>query len=235
MTVLNTEVYFVVTGYNFESTDSFNTVYVNSESCKDVAANFKKINREFRINGVLLPPNAQVPIITYRNDDNEGFTFNSINKRLDIMSKNFKEEKIDFYSKILKDLTSFKLQEVSNIGINFIVHYNTGDKKLNIFNANIHQTIKDFPKNVGFQVTLEFDLSNDFNKNCIATYDITKIQGEEETDTDHIYAVIANYNFQLIADKASPIERFKELESITNQIDEVYKRFKKTYSEIFEL
>lgn len=234
MTVLNTEAYFIVTGYNFESTDSFNTVYINSEACKDIAANFKKTSREYKINGTLLQQ-AQVPIITYRKDENEEFNFNSITKRLDIISKNFQDEKIEFYSKILKDLTSFKLQEVSNIGINFLVHYNTGNKKLNIFNAHIHQTIKDFPKNVGFQVTLEFDLSKDFHKDCIATYDITKIQGGDNSDKDYIYVVAANYNFQLKADKASPIERFKELESITDQIDQVYIKFKQTYEEIFKL
>lgn len=235
MTVLNTEVYFIVAGYNFESTEHFNTVYSNSESCKEIATEFKKQSAELKVNGILLPPNIPAPLITYKNKSNEEIIFNSINKRLDIRSKDFKEEKIEFFSKILKDLTSFKLQEVSNVGVNFLVHYNTGNKKLNIFNANIHKTIQDFPKNVGFQVTLEFDLSKDFNNDCLATYDITKIQGGDNTDKDYIYVVAANYNFPLKADKASPIERFKELESITNQIGDVYIKFKQTYDEIFKL
>ena len=235
MGVIKTEATFIVTDYNFESVEKFENVLSQSSIYEKINGNnFKKVvMNQFKINGILLNADAPKPVIIYKNDDSDEIRYNHINRRLELVIRNYDDNKESFWGELLKDLSAFKLQEISNIGLNFFVEYDTGDKKLNIFNSEIHTKIKDFPKNVNFQVTLPFDLSEDFKHNCIGIYDITKIKVED--GKEHTYGIASNFNFALIEDKSDPIKRLNELQLITGQINDIFAKFKETYSQIVEL
>lgn len=234
MGVIKTEATFIVTDYNFESAERFEDVLTKSSIFEKISDNnFNKIENKFKINGILLDVNAPKPFVNYKNNENDEIRYNHINRRLEIIIKNYGENKELFFGELLKDLCAFKLQEISNIGLNFLVEYDTGEKKLNIFNSEIHTKVKDFPKNVGFQVTLPFDLSEDFKHKCTATYDITKIEGGD--GKNYTYAIISNFNFALTADKADPLKRLEELQLITGQINNIFSKFEETYDQIVKL
>lgn len=234
MGILKLDATFVVTDYNFQTTEQFSNLFENSESCKEFVQNFSQLNiGHFKINDVLVQGNYPKPIIIYRDDKKNEIRYNHLNKRLEIISQNYSEDQDKFIKELLITLSQFKLQEISYIGFNFILDYDKENDKLNIFNSKINEKFPDFPKNIGFSVTLPIDLSNEFEHPCIATYEITKISIYD--GKNHVYRITANYNFSLNADKGNVTSRLKELQSIIEQLSKIYNKFSETYIKVIEL
>lgn len=157
-------------------------------------------------------------------------------KKVSIEAKKY-EEKKETLKKILNAVSNMQIANITAIGINYDVIYNTAKKRLNIFNSSIHAEFPDWEKNVGFKVTIPLDLQERELK-CNSFFEIKKHSGGKEKNgefKEYKYNITANYHFKINSDKAIIDNRLKELKTIIDKIDVSYADFEEKCKKVIKL
>ncbi len=220
---------FSIYNYVFPDTMSFKNEFQNSDTCKEISTNFEEQAVKIKVSGYL-PPNLKIPspIIVFANGTCQ-IIYDDINKKIDITSSNYKEDK-DTMTELLMALSQFKLQEISYITNSFSSKCNNHRNRLNVFNENINVKLSNWEDNVGFDVRIPIQVQEEIYSE---DYRISKYSGSE--NEDYIYNVFAIYEYKFIEDKANLMKRLEKLDLIRTKRDELYNKFTKKCEEIMSL
>ncbi len=222
---------FVAANCNFGNHKEFIKEIKESETFKKVG-NLQEIKFQSNID---LPEDFPMPICGLYVDEISILYFVH-EKRISIETRNY-EEKKETLKNILTAISNMKIADISALGFNYDVVYNTGNKKLNIFNASIHNEFPNWKENIGFKVTIPLDLQ-ELELGCKSVYEIKKHSGGTDKNgqfEDYKYNIAANYHFNINGDKAKVNDRLKELNAIICKIDNLYSDFEKTCEKVIKL
>lgn len=221
---------FVVTNCDFKSDIDFKEELKQSETLKEIGE-IKDIAIKANIP---LPMNFPLPVAALQ-IGSANVVYVVPNKRVSIEVSDYLTGK-DSIKALLNAISNMRLPEINAIGLNFTARYNTGEKRLNMFNSCIHKKFPDWSNNTGFEVLLPLDLDNKWG--CKATYKISKIAGgnnENGEFEEYIYEIFSNYHFKVTSDKAKLTLRLNELEVILGRIDTLHNDFDEKCEKIIEL
>ena len=226
------EAVLVVANYRFCDANQFCNELNSSKSFKSSNSDFQKVKIK---TDIPLPENFPIPFAMYKTETMQ-IRYSAQDARLDILSFDYAKDK-DRLKNLLKTLAQFKLQEITAIGVNFNADCKTKNR-LSVLNKKIsNETIKNWSKNTGFNLTIPIEL-DDYD-NCCATYFIGKDDKarseEEKAIAPYLYNISVNYNFKIDEDKADTIQRFNKLENIVKSIENLYKDFQEKCKEIIAL
>lgn len=152
--------------------------------------------------------------------------YSLVERKIIITSNKWELLDIDLLKQLFNDLISLKIQDIENVGVNFIADCCTHKKRLSILNTKINDTtVSNWSKNKGFELTIPIELK-EFQ--CFATYKILKSSGgkqEDGTFKEYVYKISTNYNFNISYLGFDLIKRLRTVRKINVYINKLYQDF----------
>jgi len=169
-----------------------------TETAKFKGYSFKQVPLNFQTNSPdkeeAAKHIASIPIVSFKSEKiGIDVTLNGFENKLDIVNDNFDPSNTHNYTDIAYNLIQSRLSLISAFGINFISNFEF-NKKLKLLNPDVVDTIKDFSKNLTFQLVLPIEYAD-----YTVTYKVQKLIPEVK-NANRIYQIDANFHIDL-ADK----------------------------------
>ncbi|MEI8390171.1 MAG: hypothetical protein WCG23_09855 [bacterium] len=223
----------VVVDYKFEDVNTFREKIKTLSLYNEYSLNESRLILESKPYNSILEQQAQLimPLIVFDSNQKIQIIFNAEIKALEIKVAEYSKEKNSKIISIANKLLGLKISDISQIGFNFFNIFNTKEKRLNLFNLEIENKLKDWDRNQGFVANIPL-LYEDY----LATYSIAKIKSSTHKDfnnIDHFYQISSNFNFEFKEEE--PQDRINQLKRIFDKTDFYSDQFNKTCGEILSL